>query len=89
VILVVVASLMMVGAYVVWRPFRVPSLRRRAALIKPGDDKNHVRSVLGRPADTYGGPECWAYPCTRGIGTGPRAISLGCVTEVQFFSRHQ
>ena len=62
--LVVVASLMMVGAYVVWRPFRVPSLRRRAALIKPGDDKNHVRSVLGRPGDIYGvssGSECWAF----------------------------
>jgi len=64
VVLVVVASLMMVGAYVVWHPFRVASLRRRAALIKPGDDKNHVRSVLGRPGETFGGfssPECWAY----------------------------
>src|SRR5207302_4156248 len=55
VVLVVVASLMMVGAYVVWHPFRVASLRRRAALIKPGDDKNHVRSVLGRPGETFGG----------------------------------
>jgi hypothetical protein len=61
VVVVVVASLTMVGAYVVWHSFRVPSLRKRAALIKPSDDKNHVRSVLGRPADTYGGPECWAY----------------------------
>jgi len=58
VVFVLVACLMMVGAYVVWHP---SSLRRRAALIKPGDDKNHVRSLLGRPAVTYGGPECWAY----------------------------
>src|SRR6266567_5948460 len=61
VVLVVVASLMMVGACMVWHASRVASLRRRAALIMPGDDKNHVRSVLGRPGDTYGGPECWAY----------------------------
>jgi hypothetical protein len=64
VVLIVVASLMTVGTYVVCHPFGMASLRRRAALIKPGDDKNHVRAVLGRPALTSGvspGPERWAY----------------------------
>ena len=64
IVVLVVVALMVAGAYVVWHPFREASLRRRAALIQPGDDKNHVRSLLGRPTETctgFFGSEWWAY----------------------------
>ena len=63
-VVLIVSALMMVGVYLIWQPFGEASLRKRAALIQPGDDKNRVRSVLGRPSETWTGflgPEWWGY----------------------------